>query len=88
LGENAQQVHILNFLLFFILCYLFFYSSYILHNRLQMTRETTLSTTSSIAPEEAQLATILGTTPEEEARLAVILSTTKCRCFYVFTLHL
>jgi hypothetical protein len=52
-----------------------------------MTQEMTSSTTSSIAPEEARSATILGTTLEEVARLAVILGTTKCRCFFVFTLH-
>jgi hypothetical protein len=43
-----------------------------------MTRQTTSSTTSSIAPEEARPVTILGTAPEEEARLVVILGTTKC----------
>jgi hypothetical protein len=37
----------------------------------------TSSTTSSIAPEEARPAVILGTTPEEEAQLTVILDTTK-----------
>jgi hypothetical protein len=46
--------------------------------------EMTSSTTSSIAPEEAQPVAILGTTPEEEARLAVILDTTKCRCLHLY----
>jgi hypothetical protein len=53
-----------------------------------MTRQTTSSTTSSIAPEEARSAVILGTVPENEAQLAVILGTTKCRCMHVFTLNL
>jgi hypothetical protein len=53
-----------------------------------MTRQTTSSTASSIAPEEARSAAILSTVPEDEAQLAVILGTTKCRCMHVFTLDL
>jgi hypothetical protein len=53
-----------------------------------MIRQMTLSTTSSIAPEEAWSAMILGTAPEEEARPAVIFGTTKRWCFHVFTLDL
>jgi hypothetical protein len=53
-----------------------------------MTQQMTLSTTSSIALDEARPAAILGTTPEVEARLTVILGTTKCRCLHVFTLDL
>jgi hypothetical protein len=48
----------------------------------------TSSTTSSIAPEEARPAAILGTALKEEARLAAIFGTTKCRCLHVFTLDL
>jgi hypothetical protein len=62
-GNAQQQVHFLNFLLYFV-------------------------PTSSIAPEEARSAVILGTTAKEEARLAAILGTTKCQCFHVFTLDL
>jgi hypothetical protein len=49
-----------------------------------MTRQTSSSTPSSIAPEEARSAMILDTTPEEEARLAMIFGTTKClfTCVY------
>jgi hypothetical protein len=47
----------------------------------------TSSTTSSIAPEEARPAAILGTAPEK-ARPAAILGTTKRRCLHVVTLDL
>jgi hypothetical protein len=53
-----------------------------------MTRQMTSSTSSSIAPEEARSAVILGTTLEEEARLVAIHGTTKCQCCHVFTLNL
>jgi hypothetical protein len=86
--ENAQQVHFLNFLLCFVSFYLHFYSSYIFRMRLRTTRQMTSSTISSIAPEEARPAVILGTTLEEEVRLAAILGTTKCQCLHVFTLDL
>jgi hypothetical protein len=46
--------------------------------RLRMTRQTSFSTISSIAPEEARPTAILGTTPDEEAQLATILDTNKC----------
>jgi hypothetical protein len=76
------------FLLCFEHLYLFIYSSYILRNRLRTTRQTTSSTTSLIASEEARSAAILCITPKEEAQLTVILDTTKCRCLHVFTLDL
>jgi hypothetical protein len=47
----------------------------------------TSSTTSSIAPEEARPAAILGTALEE-ARPVAILGTTKRRCLHVVTLDL
>jgi hypothetical protein len=47
----------------------------------------TSSTTSSIPPEEARLAGILGTAPEE-ALPAAILGTIKCQYLHVFTLDL
>jgi hypothetical protein len=50
----------LNFLLYFVPFYLLFYSSYILRRRLRMTQQMTSWTTSSIAPEEARTAAILG----------------------------
>jgi hypothetical protein len=87
-GENAQQVHFLNFILCFVPFYLLFYSFYILRSRLRMTQQMTSSTSSSIAPEEARSAVILGTTLEEEARLVAIHGTTKCQCCHVFTLNL
>jgi hypothetical protein len=52
-----------------------------------MTQQTTSSTTSSIAPEDARSVAILGATLEE-ARPAAIIGTTKRRCLYVFTLDL
>jgi hypothetical protein len=65
-------VHFLNFLLCFIPFYLLFYISYILRMRLQMIQQMTLSTTSSIAPEDARPTVILGT-----AQPTAILGTAK-----------
>jgi hypothetical protein len=50
------------FLLYFVPFYLLLYSSYILRKRLQMTRQMTSSTSSSMALEEARPTAILGTT--------------------------
>jgi hypothetical protein len=72
-GGKCRADALLKFLLSFVSFDLLFYSPYILHRRLQTTRQMTSSTTSSIAPKEARTVEILGS---------------KHRCENVFDLNL
>jgi hypothetical protein len=79
-GGKSTASSLLNILLCFISFYLLFYSSYILHSRLRMIRQTNSSTTSSITPEKAQTTAILGC----KHRCVNVLDLDLKQCFYGF----